>query len=298
MSEVINKIYRGNARTELKRLPANSVDMCVTSPPYWSLRNYNHPDQLGTEPTVEYYIGNLLLILDQVHRVLKPEGTLWLNLGDTLRKKSFQLIPHRVAIALADKGWILRNDIIWAKPNPMPESVKDRFTKSHEHLFFFSKNKKYYFNQILDPLANSSAKTPRQTTNVKERGYITKDGENGLSDQHHGKNISHGFLKNKRDVWTIGTKPFKEAHFAVFPDTLVEPCIKAGCPEGGIVLDPFMGAGTTAVVAKRLGRNYIGVELNQEYINIAERRIANETRVTEINTKTKIGEPGFVHTCR
>jgi len=264
-----NIILQGDALKNLQKLPEGSIDMVMTSPPYWALRDYNVEGQLGLELNFDSYVNKLCDIFDEVKRVLKKEGTCWVNLGDTyytksgasflndnlnthkkiekiginranairgkglLKNKNLCLVPFRFAIEMQKRGWIIRNVIIWHKPNVMPSSVKDRFTVDFEYLFFFSKNKKYY--------------------------YIKK--------------MCHPKGRNKRTVWKISTKPFKEAHFAVYPPELCEVPINAGCPEGGVVLDPFFGAGTTGVVALRQGKNFIGIELNPDYIKIAEKRL-------------------------
>lgn len=285
----VDHIYQGNCLEILKIFSDESIDCVVTSPPYWALRDYGISGQLGLEPTFQEYIDKLVAIFDEVKRVLKKTGTCWVNLGDTysgekigntngkwqkintnsfkkqrqnITAKSLLQIPSRFAIAMTDNGWILRNEIIWYKPNAMPSSAKDRFTNDFEKLFFFTKSKKYYFETQWEKAIigyNNSKFTTGKTfeahknTSLKER----KESDKRL----------------KRAVWKIPTRPFKEAHFAVFPEKLVEPMIKAGCAIGGVVLDPFMGSGTTGLVAKKLQRHYIGIELNPEYIKIAEKRI-------------------------
>lgn len=262
----------GDALDQLKTLPSESVDCCVTSPPYWALRDYGVDGQLGLEPTFTEYIKKLCDIFDEVKRVLRKDGTLWVNIGDTYygggnnrgntktlsdiqkgnrgaqgqvqhkwnfteyQAKSLCQIPSRFAIEMCNRGWILRNKIIWHKPNCMPSSVKDRFTVDFEEVFFFVKSKKYWFETQYEP-----ANTPG-VKNLSEKG------------------------RNKRTVWTITTKPYAEAHFATYPETLIEPMIKAGCPVGGTVLDPFGGSGTTAQVAIKQDKQYVLIELNPEYI--------------------------------
>jgi DNA modification methylase len=299
-------IICGDALTELGKLPDSSVQCCVTSPPYWGLRDYGVAGQLGLEKTPEEYVGNLVAVFREVRRVLRDDGTLWLNLGDSysknesnnggysgkstlegftrpdtkgrtanetgarhkidsgLKPKDLVGIPWRVAFALQADGWYLRSDIIWAKPNPMPESVKDRPTRSHEYIFLMSKNARYYYDA--EAIAEESA-----TTWNSAKQMVGKPLEN----QNGGKNrpTQDQSGRNRRSVWTIATRPFPEAHFATFPQDLVEPCIKAGCPVGGAVLDPFFGAGTTGLVAARLGREFIGIELNQAYCEMAKKRI-------------------------
>jgi DNA modification methylase len=302
-------IIQGHAFTELQKLPSASVNTCVTSPPYWGLRDYGVEGQLGLEATPEEYVAGLVVIFAEVRRVLKDDGTLWLNLGDSysrlggkaaggnrkamyldgkqsrlckppqgLKEKDLVGIPWRVAFALQADGWYLRQDIIWHKPNPMPESVTDRCTKAHEYFFLLSKLPQYYFNHeaIKEPakfvnssrphvIAEKSRKSLR--TDIESRHRSAIKGGQTLQKNPDGK-------RNRRSVWTVTTKPFKGAHFATFPPDLIEPCILAGSPEGGVVLDPFFGAGTTGLVAKKHNRNYIGIELNSEYIKLAQERLA------------------------
>jgi DNA modification methylase len=305
----INKVHNLNCLEGLKQLDDNSIDCCVTSPPYWGLRDYGCDMQIGLEKTPEAYISKLVEVFREVNRVLKDEGTLWLNLGDSyagsnrgagaavdpgtlsygwsnkaMPKESLRSkipgykpkdligIPWMAAFALRADGWYLRMDNVWAKPNPMPESVTDRPTKSHEYMFLLSKSPHYYYDAdaIKEPIV-----TPKEdkachgfgaiTGKYKEKYRSTKSGENW--------NIPEDGLRNKRSVWNIATKPYIEAHFATYPEELIEPCIKAGCPGEGIVLDPFMGSGTTGAVALRLNRRFIGFELNSEYIKLANKRI-------------------------
>jgi DNA modification methylase len=318
-----NCILQGDSLETLKTLPDNSVDCCVTSPPYYLLRNYgNIEGQIGMEDTPEEYIERLLAVFRKVRRVLKATGTLWINIGDsyagsgkgcqgkrtyldgkipnklfldnTHKTKSLIGIPWRFAIAMQNE-WILRQDIIWAKKNPMPEPCKDRFCKSHEYIFLFSKQSNYYFDHThaleeavgydgrgIDSVYENQdylINTERHDLGSKrlrwpQRGYATKPDKTGLSSQHYSDNIPTQPLRTKRDVWFIATEASSEKHYAMFPQKLIEPCILCGCPENGIVLDPFMGSGTTAIVAKKLMRKYIGCEINPEYVKIAERRIA------------------------
>ena len=266
----------GDVLDKLKDLPEESIQCCVTSPPYWGLRNYQEEKQLGLEETPEEFVENMVKVFREVKRVLKKDGTVWLNIGDTYYNKSLAGIPFRVAFALQQDGWYLRQDIIWHKPNPMPESVKDRCTKSHEYIFLLTKSPKYYYDidAIREPLAESSigrleqdidnqVGTTRANGGAKTNGNLKAVGDVDLG-------------RNKRSVWTITTKPYSEAHFAVFPPELPTLCIKAGSKEGDIVLDPFMGSGTTAWVAQRLSRKWIGVELNPEYVKIIEKRVAQQ----------------------
>jgi len=297
-----NTILQGDALEQLKGIKSETVDCVITSPPYWGLRDYGVEGQLGLESTPEEYVSKMVEVFREVKRVLRDDGTLWLNLGDSycgtgnkgeykdpkyldgrngqkvalnnkikgLKSKDLVGIPWRVAFALQANGWYLRQDIIWHKPNPMPESVTDRCTKAHEYIFLLAKSKKYYFNNeaIKEPVADGTKERYDYSFGQPKRAN-NKDRNDGDRDDWGEPPAT----RNKRSVWTITTKPFKEAHFAVFPEKLVEPMVKAGCPKGGLVLDPFIGSGTTAVVAKRLGRNYIGIELNPEYIKIAKKRL-------------------------
>ncbi len=269
----LNHIYEGNNIDVLKTLPDESVDCVVTSPPYWGLRDYNQEDQLGLEETPEEFVENLVKVFTEVKRVLKSTGTLWLNLGDSYYNKSLAGTPFRVAFALQADGWYLRQDIIWNKPNPMPESVQDRCTKAHEYIFLLSKSSKYFYDidAIREPLAESSIGRLKQ--NIDKQVGTTRANGGAKTNGNFKATGSIEKGANKRSVWTITTKPYKEAHFATFPIELPTYCIKAGCPEGGIVLDPFMGSGTTGLAAQEQGRNYVGIDLNPEYIEIAERRL-------------------------
>ena len=299
------RILIGDARKRLAELPAGSVRTCITSPPYFGLRDYGEANQIGLEATPDAYVAEMVLLFREVWRVLADDGTLWLNLGDSysgsgkgpagnlgakhdernmehtkasgnvpigLKPKDLIGIPWRVAFALQADGWYLRQDIIWAKPNPMPESVTDRCTKSHEYVFLLSKSARYYYD-------HESIKEPT-VTNVGDaqiRFVGNKYGDSG--DPLHATKSGNVWIpsdkRNKRDVWTISTKPFKGAHFAVMPEALVEPCVLAGSAEGDTVLDPFTGSGTVAVVALRHGRNFVGTELNPDYGEIAKDRITN-----------------------
>ena len=277
----------------LKDIESESVNCCVTSPPYWNLRDYGSKDQIGQEPTVQEYIESLVKAFKEVRRVLSNNGTLWLNIGDTYGNKQLLGIPWKIAFALQNDGWYLRQDIIWAKNNPMPESVRDRCTKSHEYIFLFSKSSHYYFDAeaIAEPVTESTVKRMGQDIESQTGSSRVPGKNNGnmkaAVPRYGGKKYTENPevfnrtksgnaykfrpMRNKRSVWTVSTQPFKEAHFATYPPKLVEPCILAGCPKGGIVLDPFMGSGTTAMVALHLQRNFIGFELNPEYVKIAEK---------------------------
>jgi DNA modification methylase len=292
------RILVGDCLDVLRGLPDESVHCCVTSPPYWGLRDYGEPGQLGLEATPEEYVANMVGVFREVRRVLRDDGTLWLNLGDSYggaagntrgdgagggaargdsmgfgaisrvkaatRSKDLVGIPWRVAFALQADGWWLRQDIIWQKPNPMPESVRDRCTKAHEYVFLLSKSARYHYDA--DAIAEG-ATCDRIRGPAEHPDAVSTNGNGGLSR----RGIEP--TRNRRSVWSITTKPFSEAHFATFPPELPEICIKAGCPEGGTVLDPFGGAGTTGLVADRLKRDAILIELNPEYAAMAERRI-------------------------
>ena len=317
------EIICGDALEVLRGLPDQSIHCCVTSPPYWGLRDYGVEGQLGLEKAPEEYVERLVGIFKEVRRVLRDDGTLWLNLGDSyasspasggskssglnakraddgsladdnksqgitptakytrppgLKPKDLIGIPWRVAFALQADGWWLRSDIIWAKPNPMPESVRDRPTKAHEYIFLLSKNAQYFYDAdaIREPMTSDGKGglwgADRSSGATADEYHIGAHGKEPWTGE---RNVnSNG--RNKRTVWTVTTKPFKEAHFAVFPPDLIRPCVLAGCPPGGTVLDPFFGAGTAGLVAKQEGRGYIGIDLNAEYVEMARRRIWRE----------------------
>ena len=267
------KILVGDCLEQMAHIESQSVQTCVTSPPYWGLRDYGHDGQMGLEETPDEYVAKMVEVFAEVRRVLKDDGTLWLNLGDSygLKPKDLIGIPWRVAFALQADGWYLRQDIIWAKPNPMPESVKDRCTKSHEYLFLLSKSPKYYYD-------NEAIKEPSLglgKTAIRFGGNKYGDSDDPKHATKSGNEYTDSGKRNKRDVWTINAKPFKGAHFATMPEALVEPCVLAGTKEGDTILDPFLGSGTVAVVAERHRRNWIGCELNPDYAAIAEVRIAS-----------------------
>lgn len=345
------KILTGDARIVIPTLPDCSVNCCVTSPPYWGLRDYGCVGQIGLEQSPENYVAEMVAVFREVKRVLKDDGTLWLNLGDSyarmqegnvpngktpdcvpafmagrvknagLKPKDLVGIPWRVAFALQADGWYLRQDIIWSKPNPMPESVTDRCTKSHEYIFLLSKSAKYYYDAaaIAEPVTQSSIdrlsqpnleqqagsnRVPGKTNGPMKavgagrkswKGSAFHDGKNAENHPNVGRNRESPFIhgnrpgrddegracnnpeqetRNKRSVWTVTTQPYKEAHFATFPPALIRPCILAGCPVGGTVLDPFGGSGTTGEVAEMEGRNSILIELNPKYVKLAEKRTA------------------------
>jgi DNA modification methylase len=309
-------ILVGDCRTRLAELPDQSVQMCVTSPPYFGLRDYGHDGQIGLEQTPDAFVAELVSVFRAVKRVLRNDGTLWLNLGDSyaamrdskatpdtlrgdsdgtlvesgkaanrnpanlrasgLKHKDLIGIPWRVAFALQADGWYLRQDIIWHKPNPMPESVKDRCTKAHEYIFLLSKSERYHYDA--DAIVEDA--NPKSEARYKSSFGGQKNEHLLASDQVHTRPIGMREFtgkRNKRSVWTVATRPFKGAHFATFPPDLIEPCIKAGSKAGDTVLDPFGGAGTTGVVANRLGRNAILCELNPTYAELAEERLRNDS---------------------
>jgi DNA modification methylase len=275
LTDWLNKTHLGDCRILLVRMAQDGqrAHACITSPPYFGLRDYQHSAQLGREATPETYISALVDVFRLVRRVLREDGTLWLNLGDSYRAKQLLGVPWRTALALQADGWFLRSDIIWAKPNPMPESITDRPTKSHEYLFLLAKSERYYYDSqaIKEPAvtgttrgsADVSASRKDLRSNVESRHRASIKGGQSMQKHPDGK-------RNKRTVWTIPPKPRPEAHFATFPPALVEPCVLAGIPVGGVVIDPFMGSGTTARMAIALGRQYIGCELNPDYIKIQD----------------------------
>ena len=296
------RIINADVLDGLRSLDDSSVHCCVTSPPYWGLRDYGHAGQIGLEPTPEAYVARMVEVFREVRRVLRDDGTCWVNLGDSyaqsevrnrngendefhrpcrdgvaqtgrkmqhgLKPKDLVGIPWRVSFALQADGWWLRQDIIWHKPNPMPESVRDRCTKAHEYVFLLTKSERYFYDA--EAVSEASVR-PGDATLATQRNGICTGREWTGSTRVFSDNPSR---RNRRSVWTVTTKPYSGAHFAVMPPDLVAPCIKAGCPEGGTVLDPFAGSGTTLAVAISLGRSAIGTELNAEYVALAERRIA------------------------
>ena len=312
------QIINGDCLTELKKLPDESVHCCVTSPPYWGLRDYGVDGQIGLEKTPDEYVEKLVNVFREVKRVLKNDGTVWLNLGDSysstvstnggysakstlagfsspdtkgrianeagerrrletgLKPKDLVGIPWRVAFALQADGWYLRSDIIWHKPNPMPESVTDRPTKSHEYIFLLAKSQKYYFDNeaVGSPIQEDTIERYKRSWNGDGMRDFPSGPQNHIQKFMDPQNKKREWA-NIKTVWTVTTKPFKEAHFATFPEKLIIPCIKAGCPKGGVVLDPFGGSGTTGVVAEKLGRDYILIELNPNYIEMADNRTWN-----------------------
>lgn len=341
------RIITGDCRDTLRLLPDQSVHCVVTSPPYFGLRDYGVAGQIGLEPTPEDFVAEMVDVFREVRRVLRNDGTLWLNLGDSyagslgaqsrgnttgepkstitgasmlsarqiiahpkgkthtgslkntpgLKPKDLIGIPWRVAFALQTDGWYLRSDIIWHKPNPMPESVTDRPTSAHEHIFLLSKSERYFYDA--DAIAEEGSNTSHggaptdagpKTQGIRrdggvlgiaatrKRGVPPRHSQYASSDQSGLDDVQRG-RRNKRNVWTVATRPFREAHFATFPPDLIEPCILAGCPAVGTVLDPFGGAGTTGLVADRCGRDAILMELNPEYAAMTERRISKDAGI-------------------
>lgn len=291
----LNKVYLGNAIETVKTFPDESIDCVVTSPPYYGLRDYGVDGQIGWEETPEKYIERLVDLFREIRRTLKKDGTIWVNIGDSYsnfrsahietgcKQKDLIGIPWMLAFALRADGWYLRQDIIWHKPNPMPESVTDRCTKSHEYIFLLSKSEHYYFDyeSISEPCADQERTNYQSGNRSFGKNPDRNDNDFGKRSKNWKPRIKTGpggcqyAVRNKRDVWSVNIKPNKEAHFATYPEELIVPCILAGCPEKGVVLDPFMGSGTTGMVARKLNRNYVGCELNPEYHKMATTRIVN-----------------------
>ena len=295
-----NIIHVGDNLFHLTNIPDNSVDMCVTSPPYYNLRDYKNSGQIGAENTVKDFVENLCKVFDEIHRILKPTGSCWVNIGDTYDKKRLLQVPSRFEIAMCDRGWHLRNEIIWSKPNPQPISSKDRFWGNHEKFFWFVKDvKKYYFNRdaILVPQAEISIRRMFSKNNIDKRKDFNASDKEGFAissnsqDKHYARmreemGIDKEFnyeelIKSGKcptrpefDTWNVPSVTYKGAHFAVYPPELIEKPILSCCPEQGIVIDPFMGSGTTGEVAKLNNRKYIGLELNPEYAILANERIS------------------------
>jgi DNA modification methylase len=335
MTPDLDRIYVGDCLDVLRSWPDAFIQTCVTSPPYWGLRDYGVAGQLGLEKTPEEYVAKMVEVFRQIRRVLRTDGTLWLTLGDSfnangrqghgtrtgykqatnrasaagidnnrlsdvlLKAKNQLFMPHRVAQALQADGWYARQTIIWSKPNSMPESVTDRPSTAHEYIFLMSKSERYFYDNdaIKEPASEvSMARMDRAHSGYAPPGQTAHRGQARGPRHHRDKQRGHGRrhagfndrwdamekaeqcsgMRNKRSVWTIATCPFSEAHFATFPPELIKPCILAGAPLGGVVLDPFMGAGTTALVAAQYSRHFLGIELNPGYAAIAERRIASE----------------------
>ena len=324
MKPFVNAILNGDSLNVLKTIPNACVDMTMTSPPYWALRDYGVNGQIGLEHRIDEYIHHLCDIFDEVWRVTKQHGTCWVNLGDTysnskdkktnLAAKSLAMIPFRFAIEMVNRGWILRNTIIWHKPNCMPSSAKDRFTVDFEYLFFFSKSKTYFFDQNAVRIPYDKKQKLAGIERAKKYGYNGKDSyQHWYFNKRQGKdwvnkketkdaltfgqakrnsttkppNLIHPQGRNRRCIWTIPNRPYKDAHFATYPENLCVVPIQAGCAKGGIVLDPFSGSGTTLKVAQELERNYIGIELNPDYIELAKKRLSEIQELkTDIPHKT------------
>jgi DNA modification methylase len=289
------KVLSGDVQSVLLELKDDSVNCCVTSPPYWGLRDYGVNGQIGMESTPEEYISKLTAVFHEIKRILRPDGTLWLNIGDIysassntggtssfqkagpttakghglqsgLKPKNLVGIPWRLALALQADGWYLRSDIIWSKSNPMPESVTDRPTKSHEYIFLLTKSESYFYDlEAVKEKGTQQDNRPRDRDRSKLNHTPGKTRSGGLTHNHYD-------FRNIRTVWNFNSQPYPDAHFAVFPEELPTRCIKAGCPEAGIVLDPFAGSGTTGAVARGLGRSSILIELNPEYVKLIEER--------------------------
>jgi site-specific DNA-methyltransferase (adenine-specific) len=264
------EVLIGSVLDKIKEIESESVDSVITSPPYFGLRDYGNDEQIGLEETPEEYIQKMVDVFREVHRVLKPTGTVWLNIGDTYKNSQLMLIPHKLLIALQEDGWIIRQDIIWYKTNPMPEPVKTRCTKSHEHIFFMTKSKKYYFNHEENRVPSTDSYKGRRG---KRKQRIKQ--ESAMKDRIFDDETEYfeGMKRTRHDVWILRTLPYKEAHFAVYPYDLIEPCILTGCPPDGLVLDIFAGSGTTGGVAEKHGRNSILIELNPEYAKLIPERI-------------------------
>lgn len=277
----LDQFLCGDALEVASGLPTDSVDTIVTSPPYYRQRDYGNDQQIGQEASPETYVQRLAELFTELQRVVKPTGSLWMVIGDKYNKGELMGMPWRVCLALKDAGWILRSDCIWHKPNAMPSSVKTRPTTDHEYIFFFSNSKEYFYDAdaIREPHVTFSDKSKMKggRGHFGKRGGTPEAGKNsGDSNLHDGRwdQAFHPKGRNKRTVWSISLSKFREAHFAVFPDKLVEICIKATCPEGGVVLDPFSGAGTTAYTAKKLDRSFVAIDCVEEYCEIGQRRIS------------------------
>lgn len=275
-----NVIINGDARAALRSCPSELFDTIVTSPPYFGQRDYGVAGQIGAENSPQEYIDDLVLVLREARRCLRDDGTLWLNLGDKYQDLQLLGMPWRVALALVDDGWMLRSDVIWQKPNAMPSSVKTRPTCDHEYVFLLSKCKDYFYDAdaIREPHVTFSehSKMRGGRNHLGKSGSTPEKGKNGGNANLHNARWDqyfHPLGRNKRTVWSVPLSKFREAHFAVFPERLIEPCVLAGSRRGGLVLDPFFGSGTTGVVARNNGRRFVGVELNAEYCEIAQRRL-------------------------
>lgn len=275
-----NFIVNGDAGEALAVMPNGIINAVVTSPPYFGQRDYEVEGQVGSEACHSEYIDRLVSIFRGVREVLRDDGTLWLNLGDKYRNGVLLGMPWRVALALVDDGWTLRSDVIWHKPNAMPHSAKTRPTTDHEYLFMFSKSKDYYYDAdaIREPHVTFSENSKMRggRNHLGKRGGTPEAGKNkGNSNLHDARwdQAFHPLGRNKRTVWSVPLGKFREAHFAVFPEKLIEPCVLAGSPRGGIVLDPFFGSGTAGLVALNNGRRFVGIDLNRDYCEMARRRL-------------------------
>lgn len=279
MNEVNFKLLVGDCVESMKALPDQSINCCVTSPPYFGLRDYGVDGQIGLEQTPEEYVTKMVEVFREVRRVLRDDGTLWLNIGDSYGKgKQLLGIPWRVAFALQGDGWVLRQEIIWNKPNAMPESVKDRCTKAHEQIFLLSKCPRYYFDSEAmkeDAVGGQTGKAASFKREGSKREQTIPSQAYGTHRPEREDVSYNGEKRNRRSVWSVATRPYKGAHFATFPPALIEPCILAGCQAGGVVLDPFGGSGTTAGVAIANGRNAILCELNVDYCSLVEGRVGS-----------------------
>ena len=259
-------LLHGDALTQARTLETGSVQTIVTSPPYFGLRDYGETGQMGAEASVAEYVANMVDLFRELRRALADDGTLWLNLGDSYGlSKSLEGIPWRVALALREDGWVLRSDIIWHKPNPMPESVTDRPTKAHEYLFLLAKSPKYFYDS--EAIKEKSHEAGRVVKEYKTDAKRAGKGEDQRTAPRGGMVVAD--LKNKRTVWTVGNVAFAAAHFAVYPPELIRPCILAGSRPGDTVLDPFSGSGTTGMVSTQEGRNYVGIDLNSDYLDLS-----------------------------
>jgi DNA modification methylase len=283
----------GDARLKLTELPAESIDVVVTSPPYFQQRDYGSADQIGQENTPELYAQRLVEVFREARRVLKSHGSLWIVLGDKYLNGELLGMPWRVALALQADGWLLHSDVIWHKPNAMPSSAKRRPTTDHEYVFFFSKSRDYFYNAdaIREPHVTFTEQSRMRggRNHFGTRGGTPEAGKNGGNvNLHNGRwdQAFHPLGRNKRTVWSIPLSKFRDAHFAVFPERLVETCILASSPEEGRVLDPFLGSGTVAVVSQRLGRTFVGIDVNAEYCQMAERRLQAASGLCDGNDGT------------
>ena len=276
----LNEVHRGDAEETMKKMPNESIDMVITSPPYYGLRDYGEEGQIGQEENINEYVEKITSVGDEIWNILKPTGSFYLNIGDTyssggdLPAKCKMLIPHRVAIALIDRGWICRNDNVWEKLNNIPDTAKDRRATKFEFFFHFVKQKKYYYN--LDEIREGYAESSKKRANYSFEGTNNYGSESASNFSQN--NVASGKGKNPGDIQKTPTSNNSEAHFAPFPKQLIEPHIKSSCPEDGVVLDPFIGSGTTAVVSEKLGRDWIGIDLNKDYVDMSYDRIDDETK--------------------